>query len=119
WILGVAWRSAPGNVLAALAASLFTALVPAAQVLLMARFVTALPSATGFRDVLVPFTGLVLLIALSSPLSDVARTFRNLATDRVRMTLIAEVADIVATISPSRIATPEVAAAIEKGNRAA
>jgi ATP-binding cassette subfamily B protein len=119
WLLHVAWKSAPGNVLAAGIASLLVAALPSAQVILMARFVEALTDAVRFDDVLGPFAGLVLLIAVSSPLNDVARTFRGLATDRVRMTLIAEVADIVATISPSRIATPEVASAIEKGNKAA
>ncbi|MFC0674046.1 ABC transporter ATP-binding protein [Brachybacterium hainanense] len=119
WLLGVAWRSAPGNVLAAALVSLLVAAVPSVQVILMARFVEALADAARFADVLGPFIGLVLLIAISSPLEAVARTFRHLATDRVRMTLISEVADVVATISPSRIATPEVAAAIEKGNAAA
>lgn len=119
WLLHVAWKSAPGNVLAAGIASLLVAALPSAQVILMARFVEALADAVQFDDVLGPFAGLVLLIAVSSPLNDVARTFRGLATDRVRMTLIAEVADIVATISPSKISTPEVASAIEKGNKAA
>lgn len=119
WLLRVAWKSAPGNVLAAAIASLFVAAIPSAQVILMSQFVAALADAIQFDDVLAPFAGLVILIAISSPLNDVARTFRGLATDRVRMTLIADVSDIVATISPSRISTPEVASAIEKGNKAA
>lgn len=119
WLLRVAWKSAPGNVLAAAIASLLVAALPSAQVILMSQFVAALTDAIRFDDVLAPFAGLVILIAISSPLNDVARTFRGLATDRVRMTLIADVSDIVATISPSRISTPEVASAIEKGNKAA
>lgn len=119
WSVRQAWATSPGKLLIATVLGLLVAAVPSLQVILMAGFVASLTSAHRFADVAVPFGGLVLLIAFTSPIQEVASILRWRCVDLIALRTKQEVADTLATLPPRVIAEPAVAADIEAGNKAA
>lgn len=111
-------RHSPRWFLVAVAFGVIDALLPAAQVWLLARTVLALGREDGLGgEVLAPLTGLILVLAVSDPIGQVAGT----AAIRIRFQLeyryTKDLAHAAGRLRPAQLADPATVVALEAGRK--
>ncbi|MGO1978303.1 ATP-binding cassette domain-containing protein [Brachybacterium tyrofermentans] len=114
WSLRQAVRTNPRWVALAALASLLLALIPAAQVSVVAWVVESAAGST-WSDALVPVLVLTALVGLSQVVSSAENLTGQRASLRLRSDLVRRTAATAAVLTPRRIADPRVHALVEGG----
>ncbi|MGP5289329.1 ATP-binding protein of ABC transporter [Corynebacterium xerosis] len=114
WSLRQAVRTNPRWVALAALASLLLALIPAAQVSVVAWVVESATGST-WTDALVPVLVLTALVGLSQVVSSAENLTGQRASLRLRSDLVRRTAATAAVLTPRRIADPPIRALVEGG----
>lgn len=113
------FRSNPVGTVALVAFSLFFAVVPSAQVFLMATLLSQLGAPNvEFRKIVITLVLIVILVGLTGPLRSVRDFVAELVQLDVGASMQGRLADIASELTPAEIATSDVDSQIEGHSRA-